>query len=95
MVLHAIDIKMSSLNAFYASGQDSRNGSTARERNTDEVAPLKPIRSNLEAEESRPLTNVTNAATRPIESQGKNDGRRVSGAYKNSNQLEKGQKRGG
>ncbi|KAK5707348.1 hypothetical protein LTS12_028189, partial [Elasticomyces elasticus] len=87
--------------------QDARNESSARDRNADEVAPLKQIKPNLEVEESKrqspssghdnsqPLKDTTNAATRPIENQTKNEGRRVSGAYKNSNELEKGLKRGG
>lgn len=86
---------MSPSNSAQVSAQDSRNGSTARERNADEVAPLKPIRPNLEADENRLLRKTTNAATRSNESQTKDDGRRVSGAYKNSNELDKGLKRGG
>lgn len=87
--------------------QDAWNKSTARDRNADEVTPLKQIQPNLEVEESKrqspssghddskPLKDTTNAATGPIENQPKNDGRRVSGAYKNSNELENGLKRGG
>lgn len=101
---------MSSPDSPQVPAQDARNESTARDRNTDEVAPLKQIKPNLEVDESKrrspsassgghddsqPLKDTTNAATRPIENQTKDEGRRVSGAYKNSNELENGSKRGG
>lgn len=98
---------MSSPDSLQVPVQDARNESSARQRNADDVAPLKQIRPNVEAKEnqrqsssggqddSQPLKNATNAALRSIESRAKDGGRGVSGAYKNSNELERGLKRGG